>query len=161
MDGTSNILSEAIRKPRTPAQRLSVKYSPSDLFWPRLIEVLLDACTVFVCVDLGFRFALFRTLGTPLPVTHAQVLALVFSIVMLMLLDRAGAYRASGGLLRIRETASVLESVFIAAAVLIPCIFLADSSRWSLLLLISDSWRTSAMRAIGWSPSFGERSSAA
>jgi exopolysaccharide biosynthesis polyprenyl glycosylphosphotransferase len=136
MDGTSNILSEAIRKPRTPAQRLSVKYSPSDLFWPRLIEVLLDACTVFVCVDLGFRFALFRTLGTPLPVTHAQVLALVFSIVMLMLLDRAGAYRASGGLLRIRETASVLESVFIAAAVLIPCIFLADSSRWVLLVIL-------------------------
>ena len=52
------------------------------------------------------------------------LLAVISSWVMVILLDRAGAYRMSGGLLRLRETASVLEATFFALLVIVPSVLL-------------------------------------
>ncbi|HEY0758406.1 MAG TPA: sugar transferase [Acidisarcina sp.] len=89
------------------------------------IEALLDLCTGCVSFALAFRltrsFSL-HSFGTP---DHHMVAAgLIFSCMVVLLLDRSGAYRSSGGLLRVRETASVLEAslltfLIVAASVLL------------------------------------------
>jgi exopolysaccharide biosynthesis polyprenyl glycosylphosphotransferase len=94
--------------------------------WLRTIEALLDGLTVFASLIIGFRVA---ALVTPADsffssVHHLQLAILGFSIIMVLLLDRGGAYRASGGLLRIRETACVIESVFVGTLILTPALLL-------------------------------------
>lgn len=118
-------------------QRPSTK-TYGRLPWVQSTEAFLDCLTVFITILVSFRVAYFvHPSSTWLNSTHhLQIVTLMFSCVMVLLLDRAGAYRASGGLLRVRETACVLESIFVAALVLVPCLLLSHEVHWVIFGLI-------------------------
>jgi exopolysaccharide biosynthesis polyprenyl glycosylphosphotransferase len=106
--------------------------------WVHSIEISLDLFSVLLVTEIGFRLA---ALLTPFAVVinsthHINSAALTFSCIMVMLLDRAGAYRASGGLLRVRETACVVESVFLAVLIVVPGLLLSHQLMWSLFALL-------------------------
>ena len=50
------------------------------------------------------------------------------------MLARSGAYRSSAGLLRIRETARVLEASFFSAILILPCAISYAGKRRSVVL---------------------------
>jgi exopolysaccharide biosynthesis polyprenyl glycosylphosphotransferase len=120
--------------------------------WVHSVEISLDILSVLITTEISFRVAsLFSHFAAAIRSTHhINSAAILFSSIMVLLLDRAGAYRASGGLLRVRETACVFQSVFIAILILVPCLLLANQLHWSLFaiaeapilatLLVTQKW---------------------
>lgn len=106
--------------------------------WMLCAEVLLDVLSVFAAVSLGFKIAAFyHASGDYLrPTYHVEMLALMFSCVMVLLLDRAGAYQTGGSLLRVKETACIVEAVCVATFVLAAFLVLLNASLWIRFVLL-------------------------
>jgi exopolysaccharide biosynthesis polyprenyl glycosylphosphotransferase len=77
-----------------------------------LLEMATDAATIFT--GLSLAFVLYQRTGADysgLPTVEAALpWALIFVAIMIMMLDRVGAYRLGNSLLRIRETERALRA---------------------------------------------------
>ena len=94
------------------------------------IAMALDGATIFLATAFifhGFHIGSI-SFGFTHQLAHLYLTALIVTIAMTILLDRVGAYRASGSLLGVRETACVLEALFYAALFLVACAIVADVS---------------------------------
>jgi exopolysaccharide biosynthesis polyprenyl glycosylphosphotransferase len=100
------------------------------------IESVVDAFAVCVSVLISYEgyVALARHWGGYRPIHDLPFAALTLACVLVAMLARSGAYRSSAGLLRIRETARVLEASFFSAILLLPCAisYSAKASPWLL-----------------------------
>src|ERR1700722_5563943 len=100
------------------------------------IESMVDAFAVCVSVLISYEVyaALAQHWGGYRPIHDLPFAALILACVLVAMLARSGAYRSSGGLLRIRETARVLEASFFSAILLLPCAisYSAKASPWLL-----------------------------
>ncbi|MGA9797554.1 MAG: sugar transferase [Terriglobales bacterium] len=101
-------------------------------------EAVADLLTIVLAVLLGYviysSFALGRHIHYP---THAILgLAFAFAVVMVLMLDRIGAYRRGNSLLRVRETEQVLRVSAQAFLVALAVSFFSSVlfSRWLLVL---------------------------
>jgi exopolysaccharide biosynthesis polyprenyl glycosylphosphotransferase len=100
------------------------------------IESMVDAFAV--CVSVLISYEAYATLaqhrGGYRPIHDLPFAALILACVLVAMLARSGAYRSSAGLLRIRETARVLEASFFSAILLLPCAvsYSAKASPWLL-----------------------------
>jgi exopolysaccharide biosynthesis polyprenyl glycosylphosphotransferase len=103
------------------------------------IESLLDASAVCVSVMISYAgyAALAQHWGGYRPIHDLPLAALILACVLVAMLARSGAYRSSAGLLRIRETARVLEASFFSAILLLPCA-ISYSERASPWLLAAE-----------------------
>ena len=88
-----------------------------------LSEVIADLLTVMSSVACGYFMYGYLSLGKHIHYPPQAILGLAsaFAIVMVLMLDRVGAYRRANSLLRVRETEQVLrvsaEGFLIALAV--------------------------------------------
>ncbi|WP_263377744.1 exopolysaccharide biosynthesis polyprenyl glycosylphosphotransferase [Granulicella paludicola] len=89
----------------------------------QLVEVCLDVLTALCAIELSFYLAQLSMLHLQLHASQMRLhaAALVVSAVLVVLLDRAGAYRIGGSLLGLRETACILNAVFYASMMFAPC----------------------------------------
>jgi exopolysaccharide biosynthesis polyprenyl glycosylphosphotransferase len=105
-----------------------------------LFEVVADLLTITLAVTLAyFIYDSFR-LGKHLyyPTSTVMVLAFVFAIGMVSMLDRVGAYRQGNSLLRVRETEQVLRVSTQAFLIALAVSFFTSIlfSRWLLVLCL-------------------------
>lgn len=113
---------------------------PLGGFWRMMIvcEVVADLLTITLSIALSYTGYYSFSLGKHLHYPTHTVLsaALGFAIIMVLMLDRAGAYARGNSLLRVRETEQVLrvssQAFLIALAISFTSGFLF--SRWILLL---------------------------
>jgi exopolysaccharide biosynthesis polyprenyl glycosylphosphotransferase len=100
------------------------------------IESMVDAFAVCASVLISYAgyVTLARHWGGYRPIHDLPFAALILACVLVAMLARSGAYRSSAGLLRIRETARVLEASFFSAILLLPCAisYSAKASPWLL-----------------------------
>lgn len=105
------------------------------------VEVIADLLTITCAVWLGYLA--YNTLHVGRHVHYSSrvvlIVAAILAVVMVIMLDRAGAYRSGNSLLRVRETEQVLrvsvEAFFLVFAVSFFSGFLF--SRWLLLFIIA------------------------
>src|ERR1700731_4635084 len=113
----------------------------SEHHWNRVtalwaIESILDACAV--CLSVMVSYAIYASLaqhrGGYRPIHDLPLASLILACVLVAMLARSGAYRSSAGLLRIRDTARVLEASFFSAILLLPCAisYASKASPWLL-----------------------------
>lgn len=99
----------------------------------RVLETSLDLMTG--CVFFAIIYYFFHRISHPgfviQPLRHIAAVGLLVSCLAVLLLDRAGAYKASGGLLQVRETASIIEAATLSLLVLLPCIILFGNRSWA------------------------------
>ena len=104
----------------------------ADLPSVRAFETILDLLSG--CISFAIVYHIFRLLSNDVYLAHPlrQVAAggLIFSFIAVLLLDRSGAYRASGGLLQIRETACILEAATLSMSIVLPCSALFGNLHW-------------------------------
>jgi exopolysaccharide biosynthesis polyprenyl glycosylphosphotransferase len=104
-------------------------------------EVIADLLTVTSGVVLGYLIYDYLALGKNIhyPARTIFGLASALAIVMVLMLDRAGAYRRGNSLLRVRETEQVLRVSAEAFLVTLAVSFLTNNlfSRWLLLLCLT------------------------
>jgi len=104
------------------------------------LEVLADLATIISSVLSGYALYSYLSLGRRIHYpTHAVlVLAAAFALVMILMLDRAGAYRRANSLLRVRETEQVLEVSAQAFLMALAVSFFSNVlfSRWVLVLCL-------------------------
>src|SRR5919108_1054917 len=105
------------------------------------LEVIVDLVTVTLSVVAGYWFYYNLELGKHIqyPLRAVVGLAFGFAMVVVLMLDRVGAYKRGNGLLRIRETEQVLrvsmEAFLIAFAVSFFTSVLV--SRWLLIISVT------------------------
>jgi exopolysaccharide biosynthesis polyprenyl glycosylphosphotransferase len=105
------------------------------------LEVVVDLVTVTLSVVAGYLFYYNLELGKHIqyPLRAVVGLAFGFAMVVVLMLDRVGAYKRGNGLLRIRETEQVLrvsmEAFLIAFAVSFFTSVLV--SRWLLIISVT------------------------
>ena len=104
-------------------------------------EAVADVLTIILAVLLGYiiysSFSLGRHIHYP---THAVLgLAFAFAVIMVLMLDRIGAYRRGNSLLRVRETEQVLRVSAQAFLIALAVSFFSSVlfSRWLLLLCLT------------------------
>jgi exopolysaccharide biosynthesis polyprenyl glycosylphosphotransferase len=101
-------------------------------------EALADLVTITLSVALAYRATYDLWLGRHIYYPARTVLGLAFalSVVMILMLDRAGAYGRGNSLLRVRETEQVLRVCFEAFCVAFVATLFSRFlfSRWLLLL---------------------------
>jgi len=104
-------------------------------------EAMADVLTIILAVVLGYAiyssFALGKHIHYP---THAVLgVAFVFAIMMVLMLDRIGAYRRGNSLLRVRETEQVLRVSAQAFLIALAVSFFSSIlfSRWLLVLCLT------------------------
>lgn len=101
----------------------------------RALETMLDLVTG--CVSFAVIYYIFHRIAHPSfmaqPIRHIAAVGLSASCLAVLLLDRAGAYKASGGLLQVRETASILEAATLSLLVLLPSLLLFGNKSWASL----------------------------
>jgi len=104
-------------------------------------EAVADLLTIVLAVLLGYvtysSLALGRHIHYP---THAVLgLALAFAVVMVLMLDRIGAYRRANSLLRVRETEQILRVSAQASLIALAVSFFSSIlfSRWLLVLCLA------------------------
>jgi exopolysaccharide biosynthesis polyprenyl glycosylphosphotransferase len=126
---------------RLQAAESAERAALSEHRWNRVtalwaIESMVDAFAVCVSVLISYEAyaALARHWGGYRPVHDLPFAALILACVLVAMLARSGAYRSSAGLLRIRETARVLEASFFSAILLLPCAvsYSSKASPWLL-----------------------------
>ena len=91
----------------------------------RGIELIMDYCTI--CFAFALACNVSRSASMHMvadSMKHLAAAGLLFSCIVVLFLDRSGAYRSSGGLLRVRETACVLEASAFACLLGGICAFL-------------------------------------
>jgi exopolysaccharide biosynthesis polyprenyl glycosylphosphotransferase len=103
-------------------------------------EAVADLLTVMLAVMLGYfiynRFGFGKHVHYPLRTVSA--VAGAFSVVIVLMLDRVGAYRGGNSLLRVRETEQVLRVSTEAFLLIFAVSFFSNIlfSRWLLLLCL-------------------------
>ncbi len=104
-------------------------------------EAVADVLTIILAVLLGYviysSFSLGRHIHYP---THAVLgLAFAFAVIMVLMLDRIGAYRRGNSLLRVRETEQVLRVSAQAFLIALAVSFFSSVlfSRWLLVLCLT------------------------
>jgi len=104
-------------------------------------EVIADLFTVTLAVTLGYLIYDSLSLGKNIhyPARSIFGLASALAIVMVLMLDRVGAYRRGNSLLRVRETEQVLRVSAEAFLVTLAVSFLTSNlfSRWLVLLCLT------------------------
>ena len=103
-------------------------------------EVVADLLTITLAISLGYFIYDFFRLGRHLyyPISTITLLAFVFAIGMVLMLDRVGAYRRGNSLLRVRETEQILRVstqaflIVMAVSIFTNILF----SRWLLVLCL-------------------------
>src|SRR6201998_3278138 len=104
-------------------------------------EALTDLFTVTLAVVIGYLAYYNLQLGKHVhyPLRNVWVVALAFAIVVVLMLDRVGAYERGNGLLRIRETEQVLRVSIQAFVVVFAASFFTRIlvSRWLLLISVT------------------------
>ena len=106
---------------KTKLPRRSLNALPSL----RGIESIMDYCTI--CFSFALACNVSRSASMHLiadSMRHLAAAGMLFSCLVVLFLDRSGAYRSSGGLLRVRETACVLEASAFACLLGGICAFL-------------------------------------
>jgi len=120
-----------------PARRSTAHFRRAIL----LLEIVADFLTIASAVMLGYFIYNFLRLGRHVfyPGKMVLILASVFSVVMVLMLDRVGAYRRGNSLLRVRETEQVLRVSAEAFLVVFAVSFFTNVlfSRWFLVLSLS------------------------
>lgn len=105
-----------------------------------LCEVIADLLTITLAVVLGYFIYDSLRLGKHIfyPAGTVLALAFAFAIVMVLMLDRAGAYRRGNSLLRVRETEQVLRVSAQAFLIALAASFFTSIlfSRWLLGLCL-------------------------
>ena len=105
-----------------------------------ICEIVADLVTITLAVVAGY--AIYETLYLGKHVHYEMqtllTLAIAFSIVMILMLDRVGAYRSGNSLLRVRETEQVLRVCAEACLVVLAVSFFTNVfvSRWLLVLCL-------------------------
>lgn len=104
-------------------------------------EVLADFATIVLSVAFSYGVYSYLSLGRKLHYpTHAVLgLAVAFALVMVLMLDRVGAYRVANSLLRVRETEQVLQVSAQAFLIALAVSFFSNVlfSRWVLVLCLT------------------------
>src|SRR5712692_10167108 len=104
-------------------------------------EAATDLVTVTLAVVIGYLAYYNLQLGKHIqyPVRSVFGVAFAFAIVVLLMLDRVGAYERGNGLLRIRETEQVLRVSIQAFLVVFAASFFTQVlvSRWLLLISVT------------------------
>jgi len=99
-------------------------------------ETLADTLAVMGAVLFGNTIYHHFQLGRRLhyPPARVAVLAVVFSIIVVLLLDRAGAYRGGSSLLRVRETERILRASMQSTLIALTLSYFSNLlvSRWLL-----------------------------
>ena len=105
-----------------------------------LFEVVADLLTITLAITLGCFIYDSLRLGKHLyyPTSTVRLLAFVFAIGMVSMLDRVGAYRQGNSLLRVRETEQVLRVSTQAFLIALAVSFFTSIlfSRWLLVLCL-------------------------
>src|SRR5450432_4168618 len=103
-------------------------------------EIFADLVTITLAVVSGYAIYESFYLGKHVhyEVQTLLTLAVAFSIVMILMLDRVGAYRSGNSLLRVRETEQVLRVCLEACLVVLAVSFFTNVfvSRWLLVLCL-------------------------
>jgi exopolysaccharide biosynthesis polyprenyl glycosylphosphotransferase len=104
-------------------------------------EAVADVLTIILAVLLGYAAYSSLALGKHIHYpTHAVLgLAFAFAVVMVLMLDRIGAYRRGNSLLRVRETEQVLRVSAQAFLIALAVSFFSSVllSRWLLALCLT------------------------
>jgi exopolysaccharide biosynthesis polyprenyl glycosylphosphotransferase len=103
-------------------------------------EVVADLSTITLAVTLAYFIYDSLRLGKHLyyPASTVTLLAFVFAVGMVLMLDRVGAYRQGNSLLRVRETEQVLRVSALAFLIAQAVSFFSNIlfSRWLLVLCL-------------------------
>jgi exopolysaccharide biosynthesis polyprenyl glycosylphosphotransferase len=106
-----------------------------------VLEVVADLLTIALAVMTGYWIYNMLALGKHVhyPTKLVVLAASAFAIVMVLMLDRVGAYRRGNSLLRVRETEQVLRVSAEAFLVVFAVSFFTNVlfSRWLLVLALS------------------------
>jgi exopolysaccharide biosynthesis polyprenyl glycosylphosphotransferase len=104
-------------------------------------EAVADLVTIVLSVLLSYALYSYLSLGRQLYYpTHAVLgLASAFAVVMVLMLDRVGAYRRANSLLRVRETEQILRVSVQAFLIALAVSFFSSVlfSRWVLVLCLT------------------------
>jgi exopolysaccharide biosynthesis polyprenyl glycosylphosphotransferase len=104
-------------------------------------EVVADVCTITLAIRLGYMFYHATSIGKHmyLPLRLVWGGGAVFAAVMVLMLDRVGAYRKGNSLLRVRETEQVLRVSAEALLAVLTVSFFSQLPipRWLLILCLS------------------------
>ncbi len=103
-----------------------------------VVEVAIDLLTVIFAVTAGYWIYFYLNIGKHIeyPFRALLTVAVAFAIVVVLMLDRVGAYERGNGLLRIRETEQVLRVSIQAILIAFAVSFFSNVlvSRWLLLI---------------------------
>jgi len=106
-----------------------------------ICEAVADVVTIVFSVLLSYGVYSYLSLGRHLRYpTHAVLgLAIAFAVVMVLMLDRVGAYRRANSLLRVRETEQILRVSVQAFLIALAVSFFSSVlfSRWVLVLCLT------------------------
>ena len=105
-----------------------------------LCEVIADLLTITVGVTLGYVIYESLEIGRHVyyPIRVVTAAAFLFAIVLILMLDRVGAYRRGNSLLRVRETEQVLRVLAEAFLLVLAVSFFTSFlfSRWLLVVCL-------------------------
>jgi len=103
-------------------------------------EVIADLATITGSVALGYGIYRHLSLGKHLEYNASSVFGLAFglAVIIVLMLDRTGAYRRGNSLLRVRETEQLLRVSALALLVSLAVSFFTSVlfSRWLLVLCL-------------------------
>jgi exopolysaccharide biosynthesis polyprenyl glycosylphosphotransferase len=106
-----------------------------------IFEVLADFATIVLSVLSSYLVYSYLLLGRRLHYPTHAVLgpAIAFALILILMLDRVGAYRRANSLLRVRETEQVLQVSAQAFLIALAISFLSNVlfSRWVLVLCLT------------------------
>jgi len=106
-----------------------------------LCEAFADLITITFGVVLGYEIYNHLGIGKHVyyPLRVVTVSGLLFAIVLVLMLDRVGAYRRGNSLLRVRETEQVLRVLVQAAFLVLAASFFTNIlfSRWLLVVILA------------------------
>ncbi|MHB1699830.1 MAG: exopolysaccharide biosynthesis polyprenyl glycosylphosphotransferase [Acidobacteriaceae bacterium] len=102
------------------------------------VELFADALTVLCGVQVLYEVARTR-LHYPemLAGNHLWAFCIGVALLIVLNLERTGTYRSSGSLLRIRETAVVLEACFLSFVIAVPGAYVLGSPKEAWLLVFA------------------------
>jgi exopolysaccharide biosynthesis polyprenyl glycosylphosphotransferase len=105
-----------------------------------LCEVVADLITITLGVTLGYVIYDFLGVGRHIyyPMRVVAAVAFLFAVILVLMLDRVGAYRRGNSLLRVRETEQVLRVLGEAFLLVLAVSFFTSFlfSRWLLVVCL-------------------------
>lgn len=104
-------------------------------------EVLADILTIVLAIKLGYLIYSVTRLGNHIhfPSRLIWVAGSVFAVIMVLMLDRVGAYRRGNSLLRVRETEQIVRVSMESLLTILAVTFFAriQVPRWFLVLCLT------------------------